>query len=144
MRFECLHMVWCGVEELRLLPWKQHRSGLLKERKCYTQYLLRMASSGMLRRVALGISSQLASVASYGYVPRSPIVTLIMDAPSSSVTSVLTRATRRNITEDAILHSHRRVSLKSYTIFVAIFLPAKHHFQQVKLLRRQVSVYVPS
>jgi hypothetical protein len=30
---------------------------------------------------------------------------------------VLTRATRRNIPEDAILHSHRREKLKSYTLF---------------------------
>jgi hypothetical protein len=29
-------------------------------------------------------------------------------------TSVLTRATRRNIAEDTILHSHRREDLKSY------------------------------
>jgi hypothetical protein len=42
------------------------------------------------------------------------LVTLIMDALSSSKTPVLTRATRRTIPEYDILHSHRRENLKSY------------------------------
>jgi hypothetical protein len=94
-----------------------------------------MASSGMLGRVALvrtDISEELS--ASFNRVTRiselgttlavtnrllvtanvitsSPIlVTLMMEALSSSETSVLTRATRRNITEDAILRTISRPS----------------------------------
>jgi hypothetical protein len=39
---------------------------------------------------------------------------LMMGAVRSSETSLLTRATRRNIQEDGILHSHRREILQSY------------------------------
>jgi hypothetical protein len=48
-------------------------------------------------------------------VPISPIlVTLMMEAIRPSESLLFTRATRRHIPEDDILHSHRRENLKSY------------------------------
>jgi hypothetical protein len=92
-----------------------------------------LPSSGMLRRVALvrtDVSEDLSAfiirvttigelgtvlaVTSNGRTLRRNIY-FVPTLLSSSGTLVLTRATRRNIQEDGILHSHRRENLESNT-----------------------------
>jgi hypothetical protein len=89
-----------------------------------------MSSSGMLRLVAVvrpDVSEEnnasIVRVKRIGELEtlavisnrHSPIlVTLMMEQLLSSETSDLTRATRRNIQEDGILHSHFRENLQSY------------------------------
>jgi hypothetical protein len=55
-------------------------------------------------------------------VPSSPVfAALVKEALSFSETSAPTRATRPNIPEDTILHSHRSENLKPYIIFLSSF-----------------------
>jgi hypothetical protein len=63
-----------------------------------------MASSGMLRRVALArtdVSEELSAACVGCWLQLA--LFLVMEALSSCETSILTTATRRNIPEDAIL-----------------------------------------
>jgi hypothetical protein len=108
-----------------------------------------MTSSGVLRRVALVRTNVLEELnASFIRATRigelgrtlavtsTPIlVTLIKEALSSSETSVLTRATRRHIPVDGILHTHHRENLKSYIFrFVHCSAAWKHRLDKFSTL----------
>jgi hypothetical protein len=139
-----------------------HRPSLIE----YTQ-IIRMVSSGMLRRVALvstGVSEEFSAtiirvtkigelgtsavtsrvrrlLVTGNVVPSSPIlVTIMMERLSSSETAVLLKATRCNIKEDCILHSHRRENLKSCIVLTAFALLRRSNVSPV---RYEQGFYVP-
>jgi hypothetical protein len=90
------------------------RTDVTEERSASIIRVTRIVELGTLAVSFVFLRSVRRLLVTANVVPSSSIlVALIMEAPSTSETSVLTRITRRNIPEDDILQNHRRENLKS-------------------------------
>jgi hypothetical protein len=129
---QSVSLIWGSPRPFISTCWSLWSAG----HPCNAVSLRRMPSSGMLRRVALvrtdvseELSASIIRVTRIGELGTLAVTSnrllvtanvvpsyTMIEAICSSETSILTRATWRNIPEDGILHSHRRENLKSYAV----------------------------
>jgi hypothetical protein len=103
-----------AVTKKNAVFWDITLCGSCKNRRFGTTYQLYHQDKES-QRARNNVSSNFPVTVTADVVPSSlNLFALMMEAIRSSVTSVLTRATRHFFKENGILHSHSRGNLKSY------------------------------